>query len=270
MAHGNGTRPPGAAPGQRLQSVHEQLKDLIESLREQRERRAREGSSAAPAPSAISSPPDGSSSAPAPEVLDLEKRRLSAELAEARAELARLSAEEAQLRRRVADLEKEHQRLNDDYVAVEEQNSELASLFVALERLYGSADRRDALTAVQEIVVNMVGSEELGVYRLEPSGGLELAHGFGLADARPDRFSAGHGTVSRVAARGAPFVAGRGETCEDPDLTAAIPLKSAGRVAGVLAIWRLLGHKPFLTDLDHRIFSVLESHAGRWLSPVAE
>ncbi|HEU4385039.1 MAG TPA: diguanylate phosphodiesterase [Anaeromyxobacteraceae bacterium] len=268
MAHGNGTRRPGAAPGQRLQSVHEQLKDLIESLREQRERRAREAS---PSPSVSSEPSPGESpSDAAPEVLDLEKRRLSSELAEAHSEVARLSAEEALLRRRVAEMEEEHRRLSDDYVAVEEQNSELASLFVALERLYASADRREALAAVQEIVVNMVGSEELGVYRLEASGGLELAHGFGLARARPDRFQAGDGTLSRVASRGALFVAGRGEDCEDPDLTAAIPLKSGGRVAGVLAIWRLLGHKPYLTDLDHRLFSVLESHAGRWLSPVAE
>ena len=268
MSNGNGSAPPGGA-GRRLQSVHEQLKDLIESLREQRERRMREGPPT-PAPSAVSSRTEGPPPTPAPEVLDLERRRLSGELAQARAEVARLSAEEARLRERLAELERDHRRLGEDYVAVEEQNSELASLLVALERLHGSADRGDALAAVQEIVVNMVGSEELGVYQLAPSGGLELAHGFGLAEARPDRFPPGGGTLGRVAASGALFVAGRGETCEDPDLTAAVPLRSAGRVAGVLAIWRLLGHKPFLTDLDHRLFSVLESHVGRWLSPAAE
>lgn len=268
MARGNGPPPPDDAGGRSLQSVNQQLKDLIESLREQRERRARE----APAPhSTASSAAGGPPPAPAPEVLDLEKRRLAAELVEARAEIARLSAEEARLRQHVASLEAEHRRLGDDYVAVEEQNSELASLFVALERLHGSADRRDALGAVQEIVVNMVGSEELGVYQLDPSGGLDLAHGFGLAEARPDRVPPGDHTLGRVARSGASFVAGGGEPCEDPDLTAAIPLKAGGRVAGVLAIWRLLGHKPYLTDLDKRLFSVLESHAGRWLSaPVAE
>ncbi len=266
MARGNGTPPDGPAGG-KLQSVHDQLKDLIESLREQRERRVREGP---PTPAPASSLPEAPPPAPA-EIRDLEKRRLATELAEARAEIARLSAEEAKLRQRVAGLEAEHRRLGDEYVAVEEQNSELASLFVALERLHGSADRRDAFAAVQEIVVNMVGSEELGLYRLDPSGALELAHGFGLAEARPDRFPPGDHTVGRVARSGATFVAGRDEPCEDPDLTAAIPLRSSGRVAGVLAIWRLLGHKPYLTDLDKRLFSVLESHAGRWLAaPVAE
>ncbi len=267
MGQGEGTRPPDEVK-RRLKSVHAQLKDLIESLREERERRAREGppSHAAPAASAPANDPPPM---PAPGVEDLEKRRLAAELLEARAEIARLSAEEAGLRQRLAQLDREHRRLSDDYVAVEEQNSELASLLVAVERLHGSADREEALVAVHEIVVDMVGSEELAVYQLDTSGGFELAHGFGPVDARPDRFAPGDGTLGRVAASGARFVAGRGQPCEDPELTAAIPLRSADRVAGVLAIWRLLGHKPFLTDLDQRLFSVLESHVGHWLSPAA-
>lgn len=268
MAHDRGTRPPAEAPGARLQSVHDQLKDLIESLREQRERHAREAPlpqvpAAAPAPPG-SPPPEA-----APEVLDLHRRRLVSDLAEARTRIERLAGEEARLRQKLAELDREHRRLSDDYVAVEEQNTELASLFVALERLHGSADRRDALAAVQEIVVNMVGSEELGIYQVDTSGALELAHGFGLAEARPDRVPPGAGTVGRVAASGITFVTGRGETSEDPELTAAIPLRAGGRVAGVLAIWRLLGHKPSLTDLDGRIFAMLENHAGRWLAPTA-
>ena len=76
MAHGNGTRPPGApeAVAGKLQSVHDQLKDLIESLREERERRVREGP-APPAQSTASPPPASPPPTPVPEVLDLEKRR---------------------------------------------------------------------------------------------------------------------------------------------------------------------------------------------------
>lgn len=262
MARGEATRPPGAPaePGGRsLRSVHDQLKNLIDSLRRERERRVRDAAAlvATPAPSEGVAPPAAHS-----EVPDLEKRRLSAELAEARAQIERHRAEAERLELRLAELEREHRQLSDEYVAVEEQNSELASLFVALERLYASADRRDALAAVQEIVVNMVGSEELAVYQLEPSGALQLAHGFGLADSRPGSYGPGSSTVARVAASGIPFLAGLGRASEDPDLTAAIPLKSSGRATGVLAIWRLLGHKPHLTDFDRRLFAVLEGHAA--------
>lgn len=264
MAQGDGTRPPAAPAeggGRKLRTVHEQLRNLIDSLRLERERRVREGSAAAGSTAAEGASPDAE-----PDVADLDKRRLSVELAEARAEIERHRAEAERLRKRLAEMEQEHRQLSDEYVAVEEQNSELASLFVALERLYSSADRREALAALQEIVVNMVGSEELGVYEIDASGALQLAHGFGLADSRPDRYAPGSGTVARVAASGVPFVAGPDGAPEDPDLTAAIPLKSAGRAAGVLAIWRLLGHKPFLTDLDKRLFAVLEGHAARPLS----
>ncbi len=212
---------------------------------------------AAPLPAEGAAPPGG-----APDVPDLEKRRLSVELAEARAEMERRRAEAERLKLLLAEKEREYRQLSDEYVAVEEQSSELASLFVALERLYASANRSDALAAVHEIVVNMVGSEELAVYQLEPSGALQLAHGFGLADSRPDCYGPGSGTVARVAASGVPFLAGPGRASEDPDLTAAIPLKSSGRATGVLAIWRLLGHKPHLTDLDKRLFAVLEGHAA--------
>ncbi len=75
--------------------------------------------------------------------------------------------------------------------------------------------------------------------------------------------------LGRAASSGLAFLAGRGQACEDPDLSAAIPLKSAGRVAGVLAVWRLLGHKLLLTDLDRRLFAVLEGHAARPLSLAA-
>lgn len=264
MAQGDGTRPPAAPAeggGRKLRTVHDQLRNLIDSLRLERERRVREGPAAAGSTAAEAAPPDAE-----PDVADLDKRRLSVELAEARAEIERHRAEAERLRKRLAEMEQEHRQLSDEYVAVEEQNSELASLFVALDRLYSSADRREALAAVQEIVVNMVGSEELGVYEIDASGALQLAHGFGLADSRPDRYAPGSGTVARVAASGVPFVAGPDGAPEDPDLTAAIPLKAAGRAAGVLAIWRLLGHKPFLTDLDKRLFTVLEGHAARPLS----
>lgn len=265
MARGDGKGPPGAPAepgGRKLQSVNDQLRSLIDSLRRERERRGRD----AAAPAAL--PPAAESAAPAaadPGVPDLEKRRLSVELAEARAEIERRRAEVEGLQLRLAEMEREHRQLSDEYVAVEEQNSELASLFVALERLYASADRGDALAAVHEIVVNMVGSEELAVYQLEPSGALQLTHGFGLASSRPDCYGPGSGAVAQVAASGVPFLAGPGRASEDPDLTAAIPLKSSassGPAAGVLAIWRLLGHKPCLTDLDKRLFAMLERHAA--------
>ena len=55
-----------------------------------------------------------------------------------------------------------------------------------------------------------------------------------------------------------------GSLTEDGDaaLTACIPLKVAGRIVGVLAVFRLLPHKGALDAIDIDLFDVLAAHAA--------
>ncbi len=247
--------PPPAGPSERrerdLQSVNTKLRDLIASLegqRQQLQRRHAEG--LAPEPAAA-----------VPE--DLEKRRLAAELALAREALDQRSREEDRLREKLQEIEREHRRICDEYVVVEERNTDLASLFVALSRLHGTLDRTEVLAAIQEIVTNIVGSEELAVYELAPgSNQLDLAWSFGLDGSRRSSIRLGEGVIGRVAAEGEPFVAWDRACAEEPALTACIPLKVGDRVTGALAIYHLLGHKAVLGSLDRQIFDLLGTHAG--------
>ncbi len=237
--------------GRDLEAVNAKLRELIESLRAERERRLRAEPGAEPA----SPPPGGGTAAP--------PARPEAELALAHGALAEGRVEGERLRARLAEIEGEHRRLCDDFVAVEEQNSELAALYAALVRLHGTLDRSEVLDAIQEIVVNIVGSEELAVYELAPDGKeLVLARSCGVDGSRRGRIRVGGGTVGRVAATGRAFLAGRGESPDDPDLTACIPLALGGRVTGAVAIYRLLGQKPLLSDADGRIFELLGTHAA--------
>ncbi len=251
-----GSPPPSGATERRerdLQSVNTKLRDLIASLegqRQQLQRRHAEG--LAPEPAA---------SAPAPD--DLEKRRMTAELALAREALDQRSREEERLREKLQEIEREHRRICDEYVVVEERNTDLASLFVALSRLHGTLDRAEVLAAIQEIVTNIVGSEEMAVYELSPgSNQLELAWSFGLDGSRGSTVRLGEGVIGRVAAGGEPFVAWDRGCAEEPALTACIPLKVGERVTGALAIYHLLGHKAVLGNLDRQIFDLLGAHAG--------
>lgn len=241
-------------PGRDLQQVNEKLRELISSLRTEKVRLS-EARLAPPAPAPAE--------APAPAAVDLEKKRLAAELALAREAVEHATAERARLRDRLAEIEAEHQRVSDDYVAVEERHSELAQLFVALERLHGAPTRAEVLTALQEIVINVVGTEELAL--LEVRGDtLVLAHAFGVA---PDPLRAiplGEGAIGRTARTGKLYVAGRDGAPDDADrdLTACVPLRVGDRVTAVLAIFRLLGHKPGLDASDQAVFDLLSAHAG--------
>jgi hypothetical protein len=115
---------------------------------------------------------------------------------------------------------------------------------------------------LQEIVINVVGSEELAVFERRGDK-LVLVQSFGIdpkpwAEVRLDR-----GAIGR-AAQGKLYVAGReGPPAPgDEDLTACIPLRVGDRVAGIIAIFRLLGHRPVLGETDQALFDLLSAHAG--------
>ncbi len=170
-----------------------------------------------------------------------------------RAEAAALRERLARAEARVADLEA---KLSDaiDYC-------------VALERLHGASDHAEVLRAVQDVVINLVGSEEVAIFEPAADGGWAVVQSFGVGSARTAPVAEGHGPVGRAAAEGKAWIAGEGPGAQpgDPALTACIPLVAEGRAVAVLAIWRLLPHKPRLRDSDRHVLALLGRHAGRAL-----
>ena len=245
----------GHQHGQGLRAVNEKLADLVSSLRDQKQRLARY-SGAQPAFDAA-----GETAA----AVHPPERTPAGELALAREALEHARRQQEEIRERLAGIQQENGRLCDEYAAVQQQNSDLVFLFTALQRLYGAADRADVLAGIQEIVANLVGSEELVVFELSGDGRrLVPVHAFGIEAPEPREIAVGCGTVGRVAAGGEPFVAVETGSAppDPPHLTACVPLELAGRVAGALAIYRLLEHKAALRDLDRQIFDLLGTHAG--------
>jgi hypothetical protein len=246
--------------GRDLKKVNEKLRELTASLKSDRQRHAGDVRTPAPSPAPVVTP---APAAPArPDTVDLEKKRLTAELALAHEAVAHANEERERLRARLVEIEQENQRVCDEYVAIQERSTELAHLYVALERIHSGLSRAETLAAVQEIVINVVGSEELAVFERRGDR-LVLLQSFGI-DPEPWRERPAHrGALGRAAA-GDLYVAGReGEPAPgEEDVTAAIPLRVGERVVGAIAIFRLLGHKPVLGETDHALFELLSSHAG--------
>jgi hypothetical protein len=240
--------------GEELRGVNDRLREVIAELRSNRERLQRV-ELAAPTPAAGEAPEEA-------------LRRVERELEAAREALAARGAEEERLRSRLVEIEREHRRVCDDYVAVQAQSSRVTSLFVALSRLHETLERREVVAAIQEVVVNVLGSEQLALFELGPEGRLRLVHSLGVDAARLAEVAAGEGPIGR-AALGGTFVAGGATRSEDPELTACTPLRVGGCVIGVLAVWRLLGHKPFLDEADRELVELLSRHAGMALHAAA-
>ena len=127
-------------------------------------------------------------------------------------------------------------------------------LDVAERRLREARDPDDALRAVQEVLVTVIGTEQLAVYERalgEPSLRPVAAMGF---DGPP----AAGAVEMRCAADGhAHFGPG---TPGSP--VACVPLALDGRTAGVLAIYRLLPHKPVLDAGDHALLAHFAAEAA--------
>lgn len=168
----------------------------------------------------------------------------------------------------LADIQEENRRASARYVEVEQQNTNLANLYVASYQLHGTLDRQRVLGAIQEIIINLIGSEELAIWELdEEREELTLAASFGIDEVAwhsiPLDLNAG--IIGLVSVTGERFVAGQSDLLpagREAGLTACVPLKLDDRVIGAIGIFSLLGQKEGLEPVDFELFDLLASHAA--------
>lgn len=179
-----------------------------------------------------------------------------------------------ELRARVSELELEKQALEQErraiasrLVEMERQNAHLGSLFVACHQLLGCVDRDDVLTTIQEIVVNLIGCEEVAIFECRPEQQrLTLAACRGLEANVYQSIAFGSGRIGRAAQSGRAWLAGdAGPAVETPiesGLSACVPMRLEGRVIGVIAVFRLLPQKNGFTRVDLELFDLLGVQAA--------
>ncbi len=162
----------------------------------------------------------------------------------------------------------ENERLRADFVTVQEEISGLANLFVAVSSITGTRDRAKILSAIEEVVVNIVGSEEVAIFARE-GGGLRLISSVGVATDALERLDLG-GVLGRVAQSGEAYIpladGTPRETCAGHPVNACVPLTVDGDVIGVIAVFRLLQQKPRLTESDVELLRLLGTHGGNSLA----
>ena len=201
--------------------------------------------------------------------LESENRFLNEQIASLQKDIESHCAERERLQKSIASIEDESRRFSEQYVDVEQQNTDLASLYVASYRLHATLDRGEALAIVQDIICNLIGSEEIAIFEADASGAISLAVSLGIEPAPFRSVPLGRGLIGRCARTGQMYLAGRdddaGRRPEEQDLTACIPLHFEGQLLGAVAIFRLLPQKTGLVALDHELFELIATHAARAL-----
>lgn len=138
----------------------------------------------------------------------------------------------------------------------------IESLYVASYQLACTVDHESVLQAIQEIVVNLIGSEEVGVYEMSADGTrLALVASFGIDDGRFGEIVVGEGTIGTSAATGEIYVSPTNVPDAD-GITACIPLRIEDKVIGAVAIFGLLPHKPELEEADRSLIDALAVHGA--------
>ncbi len=200
-----------------------------------------------------------------------EKMALQEKLLSLREELDRIYHEQSDLRRQLAEVEAANQSSSRQYFEVEQQNNNLANLYVASFQLHSTLDRGEVLAAIKEIVINLIGSEELAIYEMDDDGReLKLVGSFGIDPGTYATVPVGAGVIGRTAVSGEIYLAANlaakgldpSRTARETNLTACVPLKLGDQVRGALAIFRLLPQKNGLEAIDYELFNLLAAHAA--------
>src|SRR5260370_1567247 len=96
--------------------------------------------------------------------LENENARMREEASKLRQDLDTRRQEEEVLHEKLMAIRDESQDYMRRFSELESSNANLAILYVASYQLHGTLDRQAVLNAIQEIVVNLVGSEQFGVF----------------------------------------------------------------------------------------------------------
>jgi hypothetical protein len=197
--------------------------------------------------------------------LERERPRLVDELDRVREDLRRHQALQQELKQKLEQTQAEGLRYSESYLDIERQNANLANLYVASYRLHGTLDREELYVAIQEILSNLIGCEEAGLFEVEAEAGkLKLIASFGIEREPWLELPLGEGIVGQTAVTGEIFMgpSGPGRSAREEHLTVSLPVTLDGRVMAVIALFRLLSHKAELTDIDRELLDLLANQAG--------
>lgn len=155
---------------------------------------------------------------------------------------------------------REMEKLKAQYLGSEKQNSNLINFTVAVERLHSTFSYVEVVNVVKEIIVNLIGAEEFGIYVIDKQNHqlTMITHrGFKGTSMKIDD------PVSRLVCKTSqPWIAGRGETRDDNGAMACVPLQMENEVLGLIVLYKLFVQKERFDERDFDLFELMGNHAS--------
>ena len=147
-----------------------------------------------------------------------------------------------------------------------------AKVYAARMRLQKAADQADALDGIREIAGNLIGTEEVAVFKVdEKRSELWLYWSFGVDPNKHSVLEVSREPKLKQVLKGKcvfrPRLSNENLLSSDDPVTALIPIRLDGTTVAVIVLFRLFPHKSSLDAVDHEICEVLSNCAGRAIEP---
>lgn len=186
-----------------------------------------------------------------------------------RAEVAALRVENGHLRASLARHHEDEQWRAQRQGLVEAELAHLVRLRVATQRLHETLHPLELLDILQDLLINLVGSEMLGIFEREGAE-LVLRVSLGIDAERFRRLPLeAEGPIGRSARTGASWLdelmAAESAQKRTEGPCACVPLRLGGHVLGMMVLFGLLPHKPRLEPEDRELLELLAAEGGRAL-----
>jgi nitrate/nitrite-specific signal transduction histidine kinase len=195
------------------------------------------------------------------EALAGEKKRRTARNG-ATTEPALGSDERERLRHQLADIERQNDQVAANLTSLDQYITQLANLYVAVSRLSDSLDEKEVLNALEEILVSMVGTEDLAIFvRSADERSLVRVVGIGIGIDGADTVPLDRGAIGQAGAEGRTLFGKGGK--DDP--IACVPLLLDGKLQGAVVIFALLPQKSGISERDRELLDLLSDRAARSL-----
>lgn len=154
---------------------------------------------------------------------------------------------------------------NERFHEMENDFANLANLFVASNSLHSSLSPRAVSRRVKEVLEQLVGAEQFGVYLSTDEGRTLIpivVAGLGSEPPSVEMLTAG--PVGEVARSGAAQIDDEGDPSQGTVAApaAVFPLQIDDNVVGVVAIFRSFSQKTRFSTVDFELFKLLGQHAA--------
>jgi hypothetical protein len=147
-----------------------------------------------------------------------------------------------------------------------------AKVYAARMRLQNALDQADALDGIREIAANLIGTEEVAVFKVDRKRSeLWLYWSFGVDPNKHSVLEVRREPKLKQVLTGKPVyrlkLSNENLLSTDDPVSALVPILVDGSPSAVIVLFRLFPHKPGIEPVDREICEVLSNCAGKAIEP---